>query len=93
MKDQGILIILTMPEINKEHLFSKDHLEKREIFYNTDNPIWIKRDHMVATYEKFANQYGFILKDWFYVDRWFMYYLTKWFRTKRLCFLVLTLEK
>ena len=50
-------------------------------------------DHMVATYKNFANQNGFTLKDWFDVDRWFMYRFTKWFRAKRLGFLVLHLEK
>jgi len=93
MKDQGILIMLTMPEINKKHLFSMDHLEKREIFYNTNNAVRIPMDHMVATYKEFANQNGFTLKDSFYVDRWLMYRFTKWFRTKKLCFLVLHLEK
>ena len=34
---------------------------------HANGPVDSQWCHMVATYEKFANQYGFILKDWFYL--------------------------
>jgi len=93
MKDTGILIILTMPEINNIALFSDQHIQLRKTFYNVEDVAKIPMDNLVSTYKNFANQHGFTLIDWFYIDRWFMYRFTKWFRTKRLCFLVLYLEK
>lgn len=93
MKNKGVLIILTMPEINNVKLFSKKHLLLRNVFYNTDNSIEIPMDQLVKVYEKFANENKFKVIDWFYIDRWFLYKFTKWFRAKKLCFLVLRLEK
>jgi len=93
MKNRSVLIILTMPKINNAKLFSKEHLKLRKFFYNTDNAIEIPMVHMVKAYERFINENNFKLIDWFCVDRWFLYKFTKWFRTKKLCFLVLRLEK
>jgi len=93
LKNQAVVVILTMPEINKVTFFSDKHMQLRRKFYNIENATMVSMDSMVLTYEHFANQHGFTLKDWFCVDRWFMYKFTKWFRVKKLCFLVLHLEK
>jgi len=93
MKDEGVLVIMTMPLINKKHLFNTEHMELRKKFYNTENPFSISLNHLVETYKKIANKNNFKIKNYFFQDRWFLYNLTKWFRAKRLGFLVLHLEK
>jgi len=92
LNDNGILIILVMPEINGNSV-SKKLLNIRKLFYSVDDPKNIPLNKMIKTYTKFALEKQFNIIDWFYVDRWFLYFLTKWFREKRLCFLVIRLNK
>lgn len=92
LNDKGILIILVMNEINGNSV-PENLLNIRKLFYDADDPKNITFNEMIDTYNKFALQKKFKINDWFYVDRWFLYFFTKLFREKRLCFLVMIVNK
>jgi hypothetical protein len=88
----AVLILNVLPEIWGEKL-SSEHARRRRKFYQIADPTRVSLQQMVRRYEALAREQGFIIRWWFYKDRYFLYQLRRPWRKKRLGFLVLGLER
>lgn len=88
----SVLVLNVMPEIKKKRS-KAEHLKCREAFYQVNDSTKISLDQMVKIYRNIVVRSGFDIHWWFLKDRYFMYPLRRWFMAKRLCYLVLGLQK
>lgn len=73
--DKALFIINVTPDLINYNGFSREHIESRQKFYNTDNPWHIPIESMIKTYRESSRLMGFDI-DWYFTQkRTSVYYL------------------
>ena len=92
LEDFAVLILNVVPEVYVQDAMTSEHHRRRQDFYERD-PNHVPLEEMIRVYRRLANTSGFHVRWWFIKDRYFLPSLRHQSRKKRLCFLVLALQR